>query len=142
MSIDDVVHQALDIAQAQAGVRAMSAAEVVKYTEDLTHEIRNALQWGVGDQSATDLEQKDGKSSIREGAIICLECGRSFKVLTIRHLMTHGLTAKEYRTKWGIKKGTSLVCKSLLRSRRKKMKEMRLWERRKGVVHTDSNTAE
>ncbi len=50
--------------------------------------------------------------------------------MTIRHLNTHGLTAKEYKAKWGIKKEVSLAAKGLVRMRRKKMQEMRLRERR------------
>ncbi len=49
-----------------------------------------------------------------------------------RQLKTHGLTAKEYKAKWGLKKTTSLAAKSLVRMRRKKMQEMRLWERKNG----------
>ena len=65
-----------------------------------------------------------------EKSIICMECEKSFKVLTKRHLGTHGLTPESYREKWGYKKGTSLVAKSLARDRRKKMQDMKLWEKR------------
>jgi predicted transcriptional regulator len=41
------------------------------------------------------------------------------------------LTPAEYREKWGYKKSDSLIAKSLARERRKKMKEMQLWKRRK-----------
>jgi hypothetical protein len=51
--------------------------------------------------------------------------------LTKRHLTTHGLTPEQYKEKYGYKKGTSLVAKSLARSRRKTMQDMKLWERRK-----------
>ena len=50
--------------------------------------------------------------------------------MTIRHLRLHGLTAKGYKAKWGIKKDVSLAAKSLVRMRRKKMQEMRLCERK------------
>ena len=45
----------------------------------------------------------------------------------------HGLDADTYREKWGIKKNTPLVCKELQRERRKKMKEMKLWEKRRAA---------
>ena len=54
----------------------------------------------------------------------------AFKILTKKHIATHGLTVEEYRERCGYKKGTPLVCKSLQRERRKKMKDMKLWERR------------
>jgi predicted transcriptional regulator len=76
------------------------------------------------------MEGMDPKKAIREKSITCMECGKTFKVLTKRHLLTHGLTPKEYKEKWGYKKDTSLVAKSLARDRRKKMQDMRLWEKR------------
>ena len=42
-----------------------------------------------------------------------------------------GLDADAYRRKWGLKSGVPLVCKSIQRVRRKKMKDMKLWEKRR-----------
>ena len=40
------------------------------------------------------------KKSIRKDSLVCLECGRSMKMLK-RHLGTeHGMTPQEYRAKW------------------------------------------
>ena len=58
------------------------------------------------------------------------ECGKVFKLITSKHLAQHGLDADAYREKWGIKCGTPLVCKCLQRTRRKKMNNMKLWEKR------------
>ena len=42
------------------------------------------------------------KRSVRKATIVCLECGKSGKVLK-RHLSTaHGLSVKEYRARWGL----------------------------------------
>ena len=73
----------------------------------------------------------DPKKAIREKSVICLECGKKFKVLTKKHLATHGLTPAEYKDKWGFKKTQALVDKSLARARKNKMQEMQLWKRRK-----------
>jgi predicted transcriptional regulator len=73
----------------------------------------------------------DPKKAIREKSIICMETGRTMKVITKRHLAKVGLTPDEYRAKWGYAKDLPLVCKELQRARRKKMQDMRLWERRK-----------
>ena len=70
------------------------------------------------------------KRSIKEKSIVCLECGKTFKVITKKHLILHGLDAVSYRAKWGLKKGTPLTCKELQRARRQKMKDMKLWEKR------------
>ena len=72
----------------------------------------------------------DPKRSIKEKSIVCLECGKTFKVITKKHLILHGLDAASYRAKWGFKKGTPLTCKELQRARRQKMKDMKLWEKR------------
>ncbi len=42
------------------------------------------------------------KRSVRKATIVCLECGKTGKVLK-RHLSTaHGLGVKEYRARWGL----------------------------------------
>lgn len=69
----------------------------------------------------------------QEKSVTCLECGKTFKIITRKHLAMHGLDADTYREKWGIKKNTPLVCKELQRERRKKMKEMKLWEKRRAA---------
>ena len=62
-----------------------------------------------------------------------MECGKTFKILTRKHIASHTLDAAAYREKWGLKKDTPLVCKGLQRERRKKMKDMKLWEKRRKV---------
>ena len=74
------------------------------------------------------------RKAVKESSVVCLECGKSFKVLTKKHLAAHNLTPEEYRAKYGYKKGAPLAAKSLQRERRKKMKDMRLWERRRKVA--------
>ena len=49
-------------------------------------------------------------------------------------LAGHGLEPAAYREKWGLKKDTPLVSKGLQRERRKKMKDMKLWEKRRKPV--------
>mgnify|MGYP000415015208 CR=1 FL=1 len=75
----------------------------------------------------------DPKKAIREKSVICLECGKSFKILSKRHLSQHGLTPQEYKEKWGFKKNQSFVAKALSRQRKKKMQEIQLWKKRKGA---------
>ena len=42
------------------------------------------------------------KRSVRKATIVCLECGKTGKMLK-RHLSTaHGLGVKEYRVRWGL----------------------------------------
>lgn len=126
MAINDIMQQALEIARAQAGVRPMTASEVAAYVNEVAQALKNSFEGECAD-TAPDI---DPKRSLGESYVTCLECKKKFKVLTIRHLKTHGLTAKEYKAKWGLRKDVSLAAKGLIRLRRKKMQEMRLWERR------------
>lgn len=73
--------------------------------------------------------QKNNKSSIKADAIVCLECGRVCRMLTRRHLATHNLNPDTYRLKWGIRPNAPLMCNDLIQSRKKKMHDLRLWER-------------
>ncbi len=126
VSNTDIMQQALEIARAQASVRPMTAAEIGNYVRDLAQQLEAAMS----PEEAPQLPAVEPRHSIGETYVTCLECGKKFKVMGSRHLKTHGLTAKEYKAKWGIKKDASLAAKSLVRMRRKKMQDMRLWERK------------
>ncbi|WP_462324520.1 Ros/MucR family transcriptional regulator [Desulfoplanes sp.] len=130
--MEDYLKEALEIVKAQASVRNMTEEEITSMVQSLSAGIRNIAE-DTSDASTTAEPPVDPKKAIREKSVICLECGKSFKVLTKKHLATHGLTPEEYRSKWGYKKGTSLVAKSLARERRKKMKDMKLWEKRRSA---------
>jgi predicted transcriptional regulator len=130
--MEDYLKQAIEIVKAQASVRNMNEDEITSMISALAQSIRNVAEGVV---PVADSEPAvDPKNAIREKSVICCECGKSFKVLTKRHLATHGLTPEEYREKYGYKKGTSLVAKSLARDRRKTMQGMKLWEKRKKAV--------
>jgi predicted transcriptional regulator len=126
--MEEYLQEALEIVKVQAGVRNMTEEEIASMVTSLTQGIKKISE---------DLEEgaqepaMEPKKAIKEKSITCLNCGKSFKVLTKKHLALHDLTPDEYREQWGYKKNTPLVCKSLQRQRRRKMKEMKLWERRK-----------
>ena len=131
--MEDYLKEALEIVKAQASVRTMTEEEITSMVQALSSGIRNISEDPTG-TTATAEPAVDPKKSIMEKSIICLECGKSFKVLTKKHLASHGLTPEEYKEKWGYKKGTSLVAKALARDRRKKMKDMKLGEKRRTHV--------
>ena len=132
--MDDYLKEALDIVKAQASVRIMAEDEIISMVRRLSSDIKNVAE---GESCVEELVsadvQSDPRKSIKEKSITCLECGKTFKILTRKHLASHGLDAAEYREKWGLKKDTPLVCKGLQRERRKKMKDMKLWEKRRKV---------
>lgn len=125
----DYVKEALDIVKAQAGVRSMTEEEITTMVRSLASTLEE------GDMRQ-EMEAESPvlccapKKAIKEKVVVCLECGKSFSILSKKHLASHNLTASEYREKYGYKKGMALACKALVRARRKKMAEMKLWERR------------
>jgi predicted transcriptional regulator len=131
--MDDYLKEALEIVRAQAKVRVMTALEIVTMVQNLVRGLKAVMQGTTTVPTAESNAAKvvEAKKAIREKTIICLETGKSMKVITKRHLAKFGLTPDEYRAKWGYAKDTPLVCKELQRARRKKMQDMRLWERRK-----------
>ncbi len=126
--MEDHLKEALEIVKAQAGVRTMTEEEITSMVQKLADGIKNVVEGGVAEEAQRPAV--DPKKAIREKSIINLEDGRPYKILTKKNLARFGLTPDEYRAKWGYKKGTPLICKGLQRERRRKMKEMRLWEKR------------
>ena len=129
--MDDYLKEALEIVKAQASVRNMTEEEITSMVRNLAAGIQTVA--GAQDCPCIDAIKSpviDAAKAIKETSITCLECGKAFKVLTKKHLAHHALTPDEYWAKHGYKKTQALACKSLVRERRKKMKDMRLWERR------------
>lgn len=130
--MDDFLKEALDIVKAQASVRVMTEDEIISMVRRLSSDIKDVAEGDGGvDEIAGAEVQSDPRKSIKEKSITCLECGKVFKILTRKHLASHELDAEAYREKWGLRKDTPLVCKGLQRERRKKMKDMKLWEKRR-----------
>ena len=129
--MDEYLQSALEIVKAQATARPMTEDEIVSMVNSIAKGIA-ALSTGqiaTSDADAT-ASAMDPKKAIKESSVTCLECGKSFKVITKKHLASHGLTPLEYKENYGYKKSQGLACKSLTRARRTKMKDMKLWERR------------
>ncbi len=127
--MEDYLKEALEIVKAQASVRNMTEDEINSMISTVTKGIMAA----ASEEQPEEGPQKpamDPKKSIKEKSVVCLECGKQYKILTKKHLAKHDLTPEEYKAKWGFKKGTSLVAKALARDRRKKMQEMQLWKLR------------
>ena len=131
--MEAIMSQALEIVKAQATTKSMTAEEIAHMISVVTRSISSMELGPVAHEESKPIDFDEAKRAIREKSVICMECGKSFKVLTKRHLATHGLTSDQYREKYGYKRGTALVAKSLARDRRTKMQDMRLWERRGGV---------
>ena len=71
----------------------------------------------------------DWRKSITQHAVTCLECGQSFKQLPSRHLGTHELDSRSYRTKYGIPSTQPLAARATTARRRQVVQEIRPWEK-------------
>ena len=121
---------AAEIVQAQAGVSKLAPEEIdslIKSTYESLKSVKSD-ETHEGDTLA-DAPAMDPKKSIKQATVTCLECGKTFKILTKRHLQEHGLTPKEYRAKWGFKARQPLAAKYLSAKRRKVAKEQNLGEK-------------
>jgi len=113
-----------EIVAAQAAHASMSPEEMQEALNRIFEAlkgIRQVEEGAVVEEAAagTQPAQMDPKKSILRNKVICLECGREFKIITSRHLKEHGLTGKEYRKKYGFTARQALSAKSLTEARRK-----------------------
>ena len=128
--MDEFLKEALEIVKAQASVRTMTEDEITAMVRKLATGLKAIAEGEMNLEEGCCETGGDPRKAIKEKSITCVECGKVFKLISKKHLATHGLTPETYREKCGYKKGTPLVCKGLQRERRKKMKDMKLWERR------------
>ena len=123
-----LIEIASEIVQTQVSQTHMTSSEIVTSLRQVfstLHELQQA-ESGEIELSGT-LEQAPAKApapedSIQDDKVICLECGAEMKQLTKLHLVSHGMTAKEYKKKHGFTMGTPLAAKSLTKARSKAAK--------------------
>lgn len=135
-----LVEMAAELVQAQCSSTSMSAEEMVQSLQS-TYNVLHSLQHDEARGAATEAGQAQGafsdkpEKSIQKHKIVCLECGEEFKMLSPKHLFSHGLTGREYRQKWGLSLRQPLCAKELSDRRKKSGKARGLPENlRKAIV--------
>ena len=118
-----------EIIQSQIGSKQMTTDEIKAALND-TFQALKALQdaesCGASDieaDEATAAPALDPKKSIQKNKVVCLECGQEFKMLSPKHLKSHGLDSKSYRKKYGFSARQPLCAKSLSEKRSASGKE-------------------
>ena len=118
-----LVEMCSEIVTAQASRTRMSPDEigdslrqVFQTLQDVQH-VRQTVEFDDG-------LPRDPQSSIQRNQVICLECGKSFKLLSNRHLALHNLKPREYKLKHGIRMTQALSARTLSTRRRKLAKEL------------------
>ena len=143
-----LVEMAADLVQSQCASKAMNTEEMTLALQS-TFNALQALQAGEAKQQAGLSEGTAGvvaapgmtpEKSIQKNKIVCLECGQEFKMLSPKHLRSHGLTGREYRGKWGFPLRQPLCAKSLSERRKKAGKERGLPDNlRKSIAKRKKN---
>lgn len=128
---------ALDIVKAQAASRPMTEEEINAAVKNLTATLTSLDNPAAAEETPAEpagLKLIDGfnpKRSIQADFVLSGLDGKKYKLLTKKHFEANGTTKDDYLTACGLPKGTSLICKSLMTMRSEKMKDMKLWERKK-----------
>ena len=135
-----LVEMAAAIVEAQSSSKGMSTEEITfalqstfKALSDLqADEIKTAAEGAVLEGSGAPALSPE--KSIQKNKIICLECGQEFRMLSPKHLKSHGLTGREYRAKQGFSLRQPLCAKSLSDRRKKAGKARGLPENLKKAI--------
>jgi predicted transcriptional regulator len=123
-----LVEMAADIVQSQCNSTAMTTEEIAtslqntfKTLQDIQAVEVQSTQEIVTDSAVKTLSSltMSPEKSLQKNKVICLECGQEFKMLSPKHLRSHGLTSREYRVKYGFSLRQPLCAKSLSDKRKK-----------------------
>ena len=108
------MHQALQ--QTYASLQALKAQE----------DANGSLVVGTPETSSKPI---NWKQSITKHVVTCLECGASFKQLSVRHLKEHALDGRSYRIKYEIPRTQPLAAKETTLQRKEIVQRSRPWEK-------------
>ena len=124
-----LVEMTAEIIQSQISSKQMSTEEL-KTALNETFQALKALQDAescscecTDAEAGTSAPTVDPKKSIQKNKVVCLECGQEFKMLSPKHLKSHGLDSKEYRKKYGFSARQPLCAKALSEKRSASGKE-------------------
>jgi predicted transcriptional regulator len=120
-----LVEMCTDIVSAQAGHTAMSSEDIVESLRRVFRTLQEVqLLGGAAENEEGSVIPRDPQSSIQRNQVLCLECGKAFKLLSNRHLALHDLTPRAYKHKYGIRMTQALSARTLSTRRRKLAKEL------------------
>ena len=128
-----LTEMAVELATAQASHATMSAEDMESYLKKTFLTLQHLRDTEDGEavvKEELDEPAVDPKKSILKNKVICLECGKEFKILTSKHLQKeHGMDSKEYRQKYGFSSRQSLAARSLSAKRSATAKKHKLGEK-------------
>jgi predicted transcriptional regulator len=121
-----LVQMASEVIAAQASHTPMSVEELSEGVRKVFEVLQglHVVETSEIESKEIDSFSKDPQSSIQRNRVICLECGKDFKLLSNRHLALHNLTPRQYKQKHGIRMTQALSARTLSARRRKLAKEL------------------
>ena len=153
-----LLEMAMELVLSQSEQRIMNGEELDKLLKQTYRSLREIQSIETGGGELTDIEASiephiqqpaersyevqtvaarplapmmEPSESIKEEAIVCLECGKEFKQLSHTHLTIHGLSPNEYRQKYGLRKNQPLASKSSTDKRKSRAQEQGTGQRLK-----------
>ena len=120
-----LVEMSAEIVMAQASHSPLTPDDIVDSLRKVFQTLEDIQQLGNGSELDKAIS-RNPQSSIQRNQVVCLECGKAFKLLSNRHLVLHGLTPREYKQKHGIRLTQALSSRALTARRRKVAKELGL----------------
>jgi len=136
-----LVEMTAEIIQSQISSKQMSTDEIKAALNDTFQALKSlqdAETYCIIDSAepteSTAAPTLDPKKSIQKNKIVCLECGQEFKMLSPKHLKSHGLDSKSYRKKYGFSARQPLCAKSLSERRSASGKERGIPENLKKAI--------
>jgi predicted transcriptional regulator len=132
-----LIEIASEIVQTQVSLTPMSAAEIASSLRQVFSTLQEMQKAEAGEIELAPTAEGAGEvptvltpqNSIQDDKVVCLECGAEMWVLTVKHLISHGMSQKEYRKKYGFSARTPLAAKSLTKARSKAAKKRGLPEK-------------
>ena len=136
-----LIEIAAEIVQTQVSLTSMTATDIASSLRQVfstLQEMQKAEAGGIelvpaaeatGEAPAEEKSVLSPANSIENDKVICLECGAEMRQLTSKHLVSHGMSQKEYRKKYGFSMRTPLAAKSLTKARSKAAKKRGLPEK-------------
>ncbi len=136
-----LIEIASEIVQTQISLTPMTTADInlsLRQVFSTLQEMQKAETGGIvlaptaevaGQAPTEEKPVLSPANSIQNDKVICLECGAVMRQLTSKHLISHSMSQKEYKKKYGFTMRTPLAAKALTKARSKAAKKRGLPEK-------------
>jgi predicted transcriptional regulator len=127
---ETILEMAIELIQAQIQAGQLSPGDMQNALESMHQSLMELkAREATGASPVETSPPPDWRKSISRHLVTCLECGRSFRQLSLRHLRQHDLNPRSYRVKYGIPRTQSLSAKATTARRREIAQTIQPWKR-------------